>query len=99
MHAAGAYLNTVGGNGPVWSGLAVLALATFGVAGLTAIKPGEVRVVQLLGGHRGTVRTTGLRWVNPFASRRKISVRIRNKETPTVKVNDADGNPIAAVVV
>jgi len=47
------------------------------------------------------VRTTGLRWVNPFAVRRRVSVRIRNKETPTVKVNDADGNPIeiAAVVV
>jgi regulator of protease activity HflC (stomatin/prohibitin superfamily) len=42
-----------------------------------------------------------LRWVNPFTVRRRVSVRIRNKETPTVKVNDADGNPIeiAAVVV
>jgi len=42
-----------------------------------------------------------LRWVNPFSVRRRISVRIRNKETPTVKVNDSDGNPIeiAAVVV
>ena len=70
-------------------------------SGLTAIKPGEVRVVQLFGGYRGTVRTTGLRWVNLFAERRKVSVRIRNKETPTVKVNDSDGNPIeiAAVVV
>jgi regulator of protease activity HflC (stomatin/prohibitin superfamily) len=47
------------------------------------------------------VRRTGLRWVNLFAIRRRVSVRIRNKETPTAKVNDADGNPIeiAAVVV
>jgi regulator of protease activity HflC (stomatin/prohibitin superfamily) len=76
-------------------------LGTGGLTGLTAIKPGEVRVVQLFGGYRGTVRTTGLRWVNLFAVRRRVSVRIRNKETPTVKVNDADGNPIeiAAVVV
>jgi regulator of protease activity HflC (stomatin/prohibitin superfamily) len=76
-------------------------LGTGGLAGLTAIKPGEVRVVQLFGGYRGTVRTTGLRWVNLFAVRRRVSVRIRNKETPTVKVNDSDGNPIeiAAVVV
>ena len=76
-------------------------VGSVGLAGLTAIKPGEVRVVQLFGGYRGTVRTTGLRWVNPFAVRRRVSVRIRNKETPTVKVNDADGNPIeiAAVVV
>ena len=71
------------------------------VGGLTAVTPGQVRVVQLFGGYRGTVRTTGLRWVNLFAVRRRVSVRIRNKETPTVKVNDADGNPIeiAAVVV
>jgi regulator of protease activity HflC (stomatin/prohibitin superfamily) len=79
----------------------MFVLGTVGVGGLTAIKPGEVRVVQLFGGYRGTVRTTGLRWVNPFAVRRRVSVRVRNKETPTVKVNDADGNPIeiAAVVV
>ncbi|HTS99123.1 MAG TPA: SPFH domain-containing protein, partial [Streptosporangiaceae bacterium] len=43
----------------------------------------------------------GLHWVNPFARRRKVSVRIRNHETAMAKVNDADGNPIeiAAVVV
>ncbi len=82
-------------------GIALLVLATIGAAGLTTVKPGETRVVQLFGGYRGSVRTTGLRWVNPFSVRRAVSVRIRNKETPTVKVNDADGNPIeiAAVVV
>ena len=97
----GIVLIAVGGAAAVWTGIGLLALATLGLAGLTAIKPGEVRVVQLFGGYRGTVRTTGLRWVNPFAVRRRVSVRIRNKETPTAKVNDADGNPIeiAAVVV
>jgi regulator of protease activity HflC (stomatin/prohibitin superfamily) len=82
-------------------GVALLVVGSVAVGGLTAVKPGEVRVIQLFGGYRGTVRTTGLRWVNPFAVRLRVSVRIRNKETPTVKVNDADGNPIeiAAVVV
>ncbi len=82
-------------------GIALLVVGSIGVGGLTAVKPGEVRVIQLFGGYRGTVRTTGLRWVNPFSVRLRVSVRIRNKETPTVKVNDADGNPIeiAAVVV
>ena len=62
---------------------------------------GEARVVQLFGRYRGTVRAPGLHWVNPFARRRKVSVRIRNHETALAKVNDADGNPIeiAAVVV
>jgi regulator of protease activity HflC (stomatin/prohibitin superfamily) len=82
-------------------GVALIVVASFALGGLTAVKPGEVRVIQLFGGYRGTVRTTGLRWVNPFSVRLRVSVRIRNKETPTVKVNDADGNPIeiAAVVV
>jgi regulator of protease activity HflC (stomatin/prohibitin superfamily) len=100
-YAGGVLLVRTGATAVVWAGVAVLVVATFGTGGLTAIKPGEARVVQLFGGYRGTVRTTGLRWVNPFTVRRKVSIRIRNKETPTVKVNDADGNPIeiAAVVV
>jgi regulator of protease activity HflC (stomatin/prohibitin superfamily) len=100
-YVGGILLIRVGGAAAVWTGIGLLLLGALGHAGLTAIKPGEVRVVQLFGGYRGTVRTTGLRMVNPFAARRKVSVRIRNKETPTVKVNDADGNPIeiAAVVV
>jgi regulator of protease activity HflC (stomatin/prohibitin superfamily) len=83
--------------------LAVLLLivGTLGVYGLTAVIAGEARVVQLFGRYRGTVRASGLHWVNPFARRRRVSTRIRNHETPIAKVNDADGNPIeiAAVVV
>jgi hypothetical protein len=79
------------------SGLAAMVA----LAGLTPVAPGEARVVQLLGRYTGTVRTDGLRWVNPLTSRRKVSTRIRNHETDVLKVNDADGNPIeiAAVVV
>ncbi|MEU7903611.1 SPFH domain-containing protein [Actinoplanes sp. NPDC049118] len=75
--------------------------ALIGFAGLTAVAPGEARVLQLLGRYTGTVRTDGLRWVNPLTARRKVSTRIRNHETDVLKVNDADGNPIeiAAVVV
>jgi regulator of protease activity HflC (stomatin/prohibitin superfamily) len=99
--AVGIVVSVVGGPVGVGVGIALIVGGALGLAGLTAVKPGEARVVQLFGGYRGTVRTTGLRWVNPFAVRRSVSVRIRNKETPTVKVNDADGNPIeiAAVVV
>ncbi len=70
-------------------------------AGLTPVAPGEARVLQLLGRYTGTVRTDGLRWVNPLTARRRVSTRIRNHETDVLKVNDADGNPIeiAAVVV
>ncbi|MGI8336119.1 SPFH domain-containing protein [Actinomadura scrupuli] len=81
---------------------AVLSLgAVFLACGLIAVAPGEARVVQFLGRYVGTVRTDGLRWVNPLTSRRRISTRIRNHETDIAKVNDFDGNPIemAAVVV
>ncbi|ARZ68139.1 SPFH domain-containing protein [Streptomyces sp. HU2014] len=71
------------------------------MSGLNTVAPGEARVVQLFGRYRGTIRTEGLRWVNPFTSREKISTRVRNHETAVLKVNDAYGNPIelAAVVV
>ncbi|MGK5637631.1 SPFH domain-containing protein [Streptomyces sp. URMC 126] len=75
--------------------------AIIAMCGLNTIAPGETRVVQLFGRYRGTIRTEGLRWVNPFTSREKISTRVRNHETAVLKVNDAYGNPIelAAVVV
>lgn len=82
-------------------GVFVLLCALISLRGLNTVAPGEARVVQLFGRYRGTIRQDGLRWVNPFTSRRKISTRVRNHETPTLKVNDAYGNPIelAAVVV
>jgi regulator of protease activity HflC (stomatin/prohibitin superfamily) len=88
---------------PVTVGLGILLLivAVLALRGLTAVTPGQARVVQLLGRYTGSIRHTGLRWVNPFTTRRPVSTRIRNHQTEVTKVNDADGNPIeiAAVVV
>jgi SPFH domain / Band 7 family len=81
----------------------VLVLLAGGIVlrGLTAVVPGQARVVQLFGRYRGTIRESGLQWVNPFAERIRVSTRIRNQESAQAKVNDADGNPIeiAAVIV
>jgi hypothetical protein len=84
----------------VLGGLLVLAAGVLGV-GLVMVAPGEARVIQFFGRYIGTVRDNGLRWVNPFTYRTRVSTRIRNHETAVMKVNDADGNPveIAAVVV
>ncbi len=84
--------------------LAALVLIGLGMAairGLIAVAPGEARVLQLFGSYAGTIRRSGLRWVNPLSRRIKVSTRIRNHETALAKVNDAEGNPIeiAAVVV
>ncbi len=82
-------------------GILVTLAAFIAMCGLNMVAPGEARVVQLFGRYRGTIREDGLRWVNPFTSRTKISTRVRNHETAVLKVNDAYGNPIelAAVVV
>ncbi len=82
-------------------GVVLLVLGALSLAGLTTVAPGQARVVQLFGRYCGTIRTPGLRWVNPFARRRVLSTRLRTHETAVAKVNDADGNPIeiAAVVV
>ncbi|MCE2407198.1 MAG: SPFH domain-containing protein [Pseudomonadales bacterium] len=76
-------------------------LLVFLMVGLFVVNPNEARVLQFFGRYVGTVRDPGLRWANPFYTKRRISVRVRNFETESSKVNDANGNPveIAAVVV
>jgi hypothetical protein len=93
--------DAVRGTAAIIGGVVLEVVATVALFGLTAVSPGQARVIALFGRYTGTVRTTGLNWVNPFTSRRRVSTRVRNHETATLKVNDADGNPIemAAVVV
>ena len=71
------------------------------LAGFYMMAPNEGRVLQLFGQYVGTDRALGLRWANPFYSKQRVSLRIRNFESSQLKVNDSAGNPIeiAAVVV
>jgi regulator of protease activity HflC (stomatin/prohibitin superfamily) len=88
---------------PLLAVVAVIGLAVAMVlaAGLFMVNPNEGRVLQLFGAYVGTARTPGLRWANPFLSKRRVSLRVRNFESSHLKVNDNEGNPIeiAAVVV
>src|ERR1700752_5235860 len=79
----------------------MIALATFLTAGLFMVNPNEGKVLQLFGEYKGTAKLQGLRWANPFLTKKKVSLRVRNFESSHLKVNDIDGNPIeiAAVVV
>ena len=81
--------------------IALLIVTPFFLFGLFVVNPNEGRVIQLFGKYLGTEKRTGFRWTNPFTSRRKVSLRIRNFESGKLKVNDHEGNPIeiAAVVV
>ena len=76
-------------------------ICLFCLGGLFVVNPNEARVLQLFGDYVGTVRDDGLRWANPFYSKRSIMLRVRNFESAKLKVNDRDGNPIeiGAVVV
>jgi len=79
----------------------VAVLAGICLAGFYMVAPNEGRVLQLFGQYVGTDRALGLRWANPFYSKQRVSLRIRNFESGQLKVNDSAGNPIeiAAVVV
>ena len=69
--------------------------------GFFMVHPNEARVLQLFGAYVGTAREPGLRWANPFYTKKAVSVRVRNFESGKLKVNDSRGSPIeiAAVVV
>ena len=78
-------------------GLLVLVM----IVGLYSIQPNQAAVLSLFGKYVGTVKEAGLRWNNPFYSKRKVSQRVRNFESGKLKVNELDGSPIeiAAVIV
>ena len=88
---------------PSLIGLAALTFVAGVVmmGGFFMVEPNQGRVLTLFGSYRGTVRESGLRWANPFFTKRMVSLRVRNFETQRLKVNDHDGNPIeiGAVVV
>lgn len=103
---AGAVLSFIAA--PVAGGLpgillrvAVIVAGVFALAGLYMLQPREAAILLLFGEYKGTDRSEGLRWANPFFVKRRISLRARNLNAPTLKVNDKRGNPIeiSAVVV
>ncbi len=84
-------------------GVALIAVVVLLAPGFVAVQPNESAVLVLFGRYIGTVRDSGLWWVNPFTvfGRETISLRVRNFQSDRIKVNDSSGNPIeiAAVVV
>jgi hypothetical protein len=79
----------------------ILLVVIPSLTGFFTVEPNQAVVLVLFGKYTGTVRESGFWWTNPFASKQKISLRVRNFNSKIIKVNDADGSPIeiAAVVV
>src|SRR5512145_532163 len=87
-----------------WYGLWLTILSfvfALQLIGFYSLQPNEAAAITLFGNYKGTDRTPGLRWVLPWYSKKKISLRVRNVTGERLKVNDKRGNPIeiAAVVV
>ncbi len=91
---------TDGGRAGLWAAAVIVAVAAInGLRGLTRLAPGEAAVVQLFGRYLGTLRTPGLWWVSPWATRRRIATTVRTHQSAIVKVNDADGIPVELAMV
>ncbi len=72
----------------------LLLLFVLGCVGYFTQEPNEARVMIFFGKYRGTCRRVGYFWLNPFMTRRKLSLRIRNMDIKPIKVNDKIGNPV-----
>ncbi len=81
--------------------MAAVMLTSFLMSGLFIVHPNEAKALTLWGTYKGTVRSDGFWWANPFFTKQAISLRVRNFETTKLKVNDNHSNPIeiAAIVV
>jgi hypothetical protein len=79
----------------------VLAVLLFLCGGFFIVQPNQTAVLQFFGKFVGVERNSGLRWANPFYTKKTVTLRVRNFESSKLKVNDAEGSPIeiAAVVV
>ncbi|GAB2627742.1 SPFH domain-containing protein [Belliella aquatica] len=81
------------------TGLKVLALLSIIgfiliLPGFFTLQPNKAMVLILFGAYKGTVKANGFFWVNPFMTKNKISLRVRNFENKPLKVNDKIGNPV-----
>lgn len=81
-------------NDMVLPGIVLLAVFVLTAIGFTVVNPNESCVLVLFGAYKGTIKSNGFFWVNPFFVRKKISLRARNFDSDTIKVNDKIGNPI-----
>jgi regulator of protease activity HflC (stomatin/prohibitin superfamily) len=84
-----------------WLGAFLIAVVIPSISGFFTVEPNQAIVLVFFGRYAGTVREAGFWWSNPFCTKRKVSLRVRNFNSKQLKVNDAHGSPIeiAAVVV
>lgn len=105
LFAAGAFFFITGAQAQLLPriGLGVLGVlaAIVSCSGFFTLEPNEARVLLLFGDYIGTSKDEGFRWTNPFYSKERVSLRLRNIDGDNLKVNDKSGNPIeiSAIIV
>ena len=84
--------------GQWWISGILTALGVIGMiillCGFFVLQPNQSVVMIFFGKYRGTFRNTGFFWTNPFMTKKKVSLRIRNMDVAPIKVNDKIGNPV-----
>ena len=89
----------------VWKVISIIGIAFLFVlnmifwAGFMQIEPNEAMVMIFFGKYEGTIKENGFYWVNPFYTKKKLTLRARNLDAEPIKVNDKTGNPVMIGVV
>jgi len=98
LMVASIYTIVVGGiNECGWligGGIVLLIISFIALIGLFTLEPNEAAVMIFFGKYKGTFNQHGFYWVNPFMSRKRLTMRARNLDAEPIKVNDKEGNPI-----
>ncbi|HNX89429.1 MAG TPA: SPFH domain-containing protein [Bacteroidales bacterium] len=83
----------------ILGGIICLVLSCFIVPGFLVLNPNEASVLILFGAYKGTIKSNGFYWINPFFVKKRVSLRARNLTSDALKVNDKLGNPIMIGIV
>src|SRR5712691_3179661 len=75
------HLAQVDDPGKIWMPILAIVVAGICLAGLFVVNPNDGRAVLLFGHYLGSARTPGFHWVNPFTTRTRVSMRVRNFES------------------
>ncbi|WP_186758302.1 SPFH domain-containing protein [Echinicola salinicaeni] len=81
-------------SGKIALGIIAGIIFIFIIPGFFIVEPNKAMVLLLFGAYKGSVKSNGFFWVNPFMIKQKISMRVRNFENTPLKVNDKIGNPV-----
>ncbi len=79
--------------------IVIAVIGLFCIGGFVIVNPNESSVLVLFGAYKGTIKQNGFFWVNPFLTKKRVTLRALNIDSDPIKVNDKVGNPIMIGIV